>query len=110
MVATLIAYGASSAITALNTPFIWEVKEIKNSYLYTGKFFDFPFEKNLTFGFSPLIIGDFKAASDPSLSDYGKLEGFALGHDWPMTDCLNDESTPSEVRHFEKLTFVDTHS
>ena len=31
MVATLIAYGLFSAMTALSTPYVWEVKQIKNS-------------------------------------------------------------------------------
>jgi hypothetical protein len=69
----LIAYGISSAITTLNTPFIWEVKEIKNSQEYTGKFMDFPFEKKLSFGFSPLILdGEVK---DESLVNYGWFNG-----------------------------------
>ena len=31
MVATLIAYGLFSAVTKLTTPYVWEVKQIKNS-------------------------------------------------------------------------------
>jgi hypothetical protein len=31
MVASLIAYGLSSVIKATNTPYVWDVKEFKNS-------------------------------------------------------------------------------
>ena len=31
LVVSLIAYGLFSAMTALSTPYVWEVKQIKNS-------------------------------------------------------------------------------
>jgi hypothetical protein len=40
----LVAFGVYSTIEALNTPFIWDKKEIVNSQANTGKFIDFPFE------------------------------------------------------------------
>ena len=55
---SLIAYGLTSALNALNTPFIWESKVIKNSQEYTGKFMDFPFEKKISLGFAPLTYND----------------------------------------------------
>ncbi len=34
----LLAYGMTSAIKSMNTPFIWESKIIKKSQEFTGKF------------------------------------------------------------------------
>ena len=101
MVIILIAYGVSSTIATLNTPFIWEVKEIQKSQEYTGKFIDYPFEKKLSLGFSPLILGQYQAASDLPLTDYGELKVFYNNGEWPITDCITDESQPSEVSCYE---------
>jgi hypothetical protein len=57
---------------------------------------DYPFEKKLSFGFSPLILSD---EYGDSLTDFGELRSIAIGQEWPMTNCLDDGSTPSEVSY-----------
>jgi hypothetical protein len=44
LILCLVAFGAFTTIEALNTPFIWDKKEIVNSQANTGKFIDYPFE------------------------------------------------------------------
>jgi hypothetical protein len=91
----LLAYGMTSGIKSMNTPFIWESKIIKNSQEFTGKFQDFPFEKKISLGFAPLTYND--EVEDRPLSDYGKITTDIAGMDWPMTRCLQDGTTEAEV-------------
>ena len=103
----LLAYGVTSGINALNTPFIWESKIIKNSQEFTGKFQDFPFEQKLSLGFAPLTIGG--VATSRPLTDYGKIETDFSGIQWPMTRCLQDETTESEVSYTKFLILLETN-
>jgi hypothetical protein len=61
----------------------------------TGKFFDFPFEKKISFGFMPLIIDS--QVSEKPLTDFGVFKNQMMGFEWPMTRCLQEETTESEV-------------
>jgi hypothetical protein len=63
---------------------------------------DFPFANNLTFGIGP--VEDWKDNILGKITDFGYLNSYigdgAARSYWPMTDCLNDESTPSEVSDY----------
>ena len=104
MVALLIGYGLFSAMETLNTPYVWEVKEFKKSQEYTGNFMTYPFQNNLTFGIGPLMRWDGHIIGN--ITDYGEIYSFAFLSDniyaeWPMSNCLNNESVSSEVSFYE---------
>jgi hypothetical protein len=69
---------------------------------------DFPFANNLTFGVGP--VKDRFGVIHGEITDYGGLYSYIEtgydNHNWPMTDCLNDESTPSEVSDYELFLFL----
>ena len=69
---------------------------------------DFPFANNLTFGIGPVIHKSGTILGE--ITDYGRLRSY-IGEgeydiEWPMTDCLYDESTPSEVSDYELFLFL----
>lgn len=68
---------------------------------------DFPFEKNINIGFSPVILNG--VATEESIGDLGWFNTTVLtGQTWPMTECLTDETSQTEVSSSELFIFVET--
>ena len=96
LVTALLSFSIYEGLALLTKPFVWEMKEYVKNQQITGKFHDFLFDKQLSFGFKPLQrINDSKVGyyEEVTLSGYGEFYSMVHGGQvttdfWPVESCF----------------------